>query len=243
MIEPQVSVVLPVFNGARYLAAAIGSVLSQDGLLEVLVHDDGSTDATPGILAELAAGDPRLSVSRAANAGPAAARNACLGRVRGSMVAFMDHDDLWPPGRLARQVALLAATPTAGGVIGRTCIFDSVDAHGWPVASAASRTETAGFLQACLFRRAAVEASGGFDASLRAADDFDFLLRMIEGGTRLTVDPEVAVYYRLHPGQWTADLAETGRHTAQALLKSVRRRRAAGAAGLVEWRLDPGTEG
>jgi glycosyltransferase involved in cell wall biosynthesis len=232
-----VSVVMPVHNGERFLAAALQSILTQQVDLEVLVHDDGSTDATAGILADAALREPRVRVSRAANAGPANARNVCLPKMRGSLVAFMDHDDLWPAGRLERQVDLLARTPSADGVLGHTMLFDELDANGHPADTPVRRVEMAGLLQAGLFRARAVDAVGGFDAQLRAADDFDFLLRMIEHGARLTIDPDVAVFYRQHPGQWTKDLAKTGLQTARALRKSLDRRRQGNAIAPFNWRL------
>lgn len=235
---PKVSVVFPVFNGARFVVEAMRSVLNQTPALEVVVHDDGSVDETYEIVAALAHDDPRIDLSRGPNAGPAAARNTCLSRIRGDLVAFMDHDDIWPAGRLAHQLEILQRKDAAAGVIGETFIFDSLNAEGQPRTSPKSRRVLAGLLQAGLFRRSALAQIGRFDTSLRAADDLDLLLRLVEAGFRLHVDNEIAVYYRLHAEQWTGDLAQTSAQTVRALGKSLARRRQEAGADRLEWRLN-----
>jgi glycosyltransferase involved in cell wall biosynthesis len=107
--SPLVSVIVPVFNGARFLAQAIDSILAQRyAPLELIVVDDGSTDATPAVAERY---DGKLRYLRQANAGPAAARNAGIVAARGAILAFLDSDDLWLPGKLARQVDRFIARP------------------------------------------------------------------------------------------------------------------------------------
>jgi glycosyltransferase involved in cell wall biosynthesis len=232
-----VSVVMPVFNGAARVADAVASVLRQrDVEFELLIHDDGSTDETAAVLEALAAADSRIDLSRGPNRGPAASRNHLLQRARAEYVAFLDHDDLWPDGRLGRQLARLERAPDAPAVMGETVIFDTLDSKGMPARTARSRRVLAGLLQAGLFRYSAVAATGGFAREFTVADDFDFLLRMIETCGPFQIDQEVAVWYRLHPGQWTADLELTAQATARALAHSLRRRRSAGATGGIAWR-------
>jgi glycosyltransferase involved in cell wall biosynthesis len=235
-----VAVVMPVFNGAACVADAVASVLRQrDVEFELLIHDDGSTDETPGLLEALAAADSRIDLSRGPNRGPAASRNRLLERAQAEYVAFLDHDDLWPDGRLRRQVARLDRVPPAPAVMGETLMFDTLDSEGIPARSARSRRVLAGLLQAGLFRRSAIAATGQFAPEFTVADDFDFLLRMIETCGSFQIDHEVAVWYRLHPGQRTADLELTGQATARALAHSLQRRRSAGATGRVAWRDSP----
>jgi glycosyltransferase involved in cell wall biosynthesis len=233
----RVSVVMPVFNGAASVASAVGSVQRQRGCeLELLIHDDGSTDETAVVLEQLAAEDPGIDVSVGPNSGPAASRNWLLKRASGAYVAFLDHDDVWPDGRLARQLGRLDAAPAAPAVLGETLMFEALDGNGAPIRTARSRRVLAGLLQAGLFRRSAITVAGPFDEGFRAGDDFDFLLRVIESSGPLEIEHEVAVWYRLHPGQWTADLELSGQGTARALAHSLRRRRLAGIPGPIEWR-------
>ena len=101
-----VSVIIPVFNGERTIAAAIDSALAQefDGGIEVIVVNDGSTDATAEILRDF--GD-RIRVIDQPNGGPAGARNAAVRASHGEYLAFLDADDIWLPGKLRKTLAAL----------------------------------------------------------------------------------------------------------------------------------------
>src|SRR5215471_16919398 len=107
--QPIISVVMPCYNGARYLAAAAGSALGQTyGNVELVLIDDGSTDASHGIQAELErAYGERVILLRTSHAGPYPARNAGLRRARGELIAFLDSDDWWEPTALATLHAAL----------------------------------------------------------------------------------------------------------------------------------------
>ena len=108
-----VSVVIPVWNGALHLAQAVESVLAQEHPAdEILVVDDGSTDGTPAVASRF----PQVRYLRQENRGPGPARNLGLRESRGSLVAFLDHDDLWLPGKLGAQLDRLAQEPAADGV-------------------------------------------------------------------------------------------------------------------------------
>lgn len=105
------SVIMPVYNGSQYLAAAFESVLAQTyPLHEIIVIDDGSTDSSPDILRSY--GD-RLRVTRQDNQGIAAARNVGLRQVTGDVINFIDQDDLWPAGRTEALVRALQSDPDA----------------------------------------------------------------------------------------------------------------------------------
>ena len=95
-----ISCIVPVYNGERYLAETLQSILGQRvGPLEVIVVDDGSTDGTAGVARRFGSA---IRVLHQTNAGPAAARNLGLSEARGDFVAFLDADDLWKPDKLAR---------------------------------------------------------------------------------------------------------------------------------------------
>ncbi|MEN3746058.1 glycosyltransferase family A protein [Sphingomonas sp. HF-S3] len=224
---PEVSVVMPVYNGAAYVEAALRSIAAQDMDMEILVHDDGSTDDSLEIVRAFARLDGRLDISTGSNAGPASARNRCLERARGRWIAFLDHDDVWPVGRLRRQVGMLEKNAKAGAVLGHCIMFGSSPDDPASLSSADGRKVLAGFLQAGTFRSEALRALGGLDPDLRAADDLDLYLRLAESNWSLMIDPEIAFHYRLHPGQWTADTRFATSQTVRALHKSISRRRAA----------------
>jgi len=112
-----VSVIIPTHNYARYVVEAIESVLAQTvaerEILEILVVDDGSTDDTPRVLAEL--DDRRLRVIRFDEPrGVSVARNTALGEARGELIAYHDADDRWRPDKLERQLEVLRAEPEVG---------------------------------------------------------------------------------------------------------------------------------
>src|SRR3954451_17333719 len=125
--RPRVSVVMAAYEAERFLAEAIESALDQDypaDLVEVLVVDDGSTDATGAIAAHYAAETGRVHVLRQDNAGNVAATNAAFAWAEGDVVALLDADDAWRPGRIARAVELLAARPEVGLVYGNMTVID-----------------------------------------------------------------------------------------------------------------------
>ncbi len=102
-MNPKTSVIIPVKNGARFVAEAVASVLEQlgDGD-EILAVDDGSTDETPAILSRIA--HPGLRLISAGGRGISAARNMGFAAARGAFIAFLDHDDLWPADRHAAML-------------------------------------------------------------------------------------------------------------------------------------------
>src|ERR1700722_11062092 len=109
MMKPHltVSCVIPVFNGERFLAEAIESVLAQSyETSEIIVVDDGSTDGTKTVAARF---DQRVAYVEQSNAGPASARNHGIQRASGDFIAFLDSDDLWHPEKTAIQLAHFAA--------------------------------------------------------------------------------------------------------------------------------------
>ncbi|RBY78010.1 glycosyltransferase family 2 protein [Blastococcus sp. TF02-09] len=122
---PRVTVVIPCFNYARYLPAAVASALDQPGVaVDVVVVDDASTDDSLAVARALAADDPRVTVvAHAANAGPVATFNDGLAQVTGDYLIRLDADDLLTPGSVQRAVALAEAFPTVGIVYGRPLHF------------------------------------------------------------------------------------------------------------------------
>ena len=110
--QPLVSVVIPVWNGARHIEACLRSVLSQDVKdMEIIVVDDGSTDDTWAILTRLSGEDRRICPVRQSNAGASVARNTGLDRCQGKYVRFVDADDVVPAGSMA---ALITSAETGG---------------------------------------------------------------------------------------------------------------------------------
>jgi glycosyltransferase involved in cell wall biosynthesis len=205
----RVSVIIPTFNGAATLHEAISSIRAQNVSHEIIVVDDGSTDATPRLdLGEVI----RI---RQDNRGPAAARNAGLTRATSPFVAFLDDDDLWLPEKLRLQVGTLEAHPEALATIGlSTCDLD-----------APRSTFFQYQLGAALMRREAFDRFGGFDARLPGSEDVDWFLRVRDGG-RLVRTEDLVQIVRRDGGNITRGktLAELGFH--KVVQRSIERRRA-----------------
>lgn len=203
---------MSVYNGERFLAEAIDSVLAQTfSEFEFLILDDGSTDATSVILLAQAARDSRIRPIIRENRGLVVSLNQLLGEARGPLVARMDADDICHPERFARQVAFLAANPDYG-VVG--CRTDDIDENGapWPLNAAPHPLGHEDFLQAIeigapllchpavMYRREVVLAVGGYHAAFQHCEDLDLWLRLASV-TRLGNLPERLIRYRHYAGQ------------------------------------------
>jgi glycosyltransferase involved in cell wall biosynthesis len=201
MSPPSISCIVPAYQAARYIAAALDSIFAQTlSPFEVIVVDDGSTDATPQLLDRY--GD-RIRRLRRANAGPAAARNDGIRAARGEWLAFLDADDLWHPEKLARQTAFLAARPdldcclTWKRQFWEDCVRadeERLRREQHPIT-----TDAPGYvLQTLLVGRTDFLRIGLLDERLRVGEDTDWLARAEDLGLRRGVIPEVLVYRRMH---------------------------------------------
>lgn len=224
-MSPLVSVIVPVFDGARTIERALASVLAQEHRpLEVLVVDDGSSDATPDILTRLAGEHPELRVIRQDNAGPAAARNRGITEARGELLAFNDADDVWLPGKLTAQLALLGDNDFV------ICAFQNVADDGFPMAPWAIRKEgpdaLPGFVfQAMLARRAAFDKIGMLDEAMRWAEDTDWFLRAHDLGLAMKKSDEVYVRRMVHDKNLSGRVADSQRMLVRAVRASLMRRK------------------
>jgi glycosyltransferase involved in cell wall biosynthesis len=223
-VAPPVSVIIPVHDGARFLAEAIASVDEQGLDAEVVVVDDGSTDDSAAV-----AEGRRARCVRQARQGPSAARNAGIAASSAPVVAFLDADDLVPPGALALQLAHLATNPDAGGVIGmqRCEVLDDVDLPGWAVADGVGGPDEVRrpLPISLVAHRSTFERVGGFDPALGLSEDVDWLFRAKDLGVVIDVVPDVVRIRRIHGANLTYDTAGLRRATFEVLGARARRRR------------------
>lgn len=194
-VEPLVSVIVPAYNDAAFIGAAIESALAQDyPRLEVIVVDDGSTDET---VSKAAGYGERVRVIEQRNSGAAVARNRGMEAARGELIAFLDADDFWLAGKIRTQVEHLQRHPDIGAVYSRWAEWY------WPqvadpltVVPASSAVEPLGIdldesgwiypkllldcsvhTSTAVLRKQVVERVGGFDGQLRKGQDYDYWLR------------------------------------------------------------------
>lgn len=225
--KPFISVIVPVYNGEKYLAEALESIRRQDyEPLEVVVVDDGSTDRT----GEIARGfDLNLRYTRQPNRGPSAARNRGLEMARGEIVAFQDADDLWPEGKLALQLQKLMDDPSLEIVLGRVQRIKLAGvADGEEVFEDFSEPHIAFNLGSALYRKSVFDRVGLFDVTMRYSEDVEWLMRARERGVRMIVLKQVTLLYRLHGQNMTHGRDIRGVRFMNALKKSVDRRKRAG---------------
>lgn len=210
---PRFSVVMPAYDCALYIGAAVTSVLTQtESDLELIVVDDGSTDGTDSVVAALALSDVRVRLLRRTHAGIAAAMNVGIAAARGQVLARLDADDLWRPDFLASAAAELTRHPDAGVVYARAAAMrlDGTPTigelglplfyPGRPLPSMLRRDCTTAI--AFVVRRAYADRVGGYDESFRVNEDWDYALRLARRCRFVFID-RVLAYYRLRPNSTT----------------------------------------
>jgi len=216
MKGPLASVVIPAYNSEHYIDEAIESVLTQTySPLELIVVDDGSTDRT----AELADSYSEATVITQENSGPSAARNRGAAAARGEFLAFHDSDDAMTPDKLAVQVGHLLDNPSAGCVLAEQELLIEPGAE-LPFWAEGSKVPTMMpprppefadepdvHPMTLVVRREIFERVGQFNESMRAAEDFDWMLRAAEDGVEIARLPRVLLRRRVHPESLTQDAA------------------------------------
>ena len=215
-----VDVLIPVFNGAPYLKEAIESIQNQAvSDLQIIIVDDGSTDATPTILAAIAAADPRVQVITTANRGIVDALNLALEHCSAPFIARHDADDIAYPDRFTVQLAYFAEHPDC---VAQSATVRHIDETGRPVGSFGRLPSAAlgdalyipaiepylihPFLMA---RREALVEAGGYRPVLHS-EDTDLYWRLREKGKLHNID-SVLGDYRLHGGSISGGSLENGR--------------------------------
>jgi glycosyltransferase involved in cell wall biosynthesis len=238
----KLSCLIPVYNGEAFLPAAIESVLGQSYRdFEVIVVDDGSVDRSAEIIAGYADRDPRVQLHSKPNGGIVSALNFGLGKCSGELVARMDADDIALPTRFQVQVDEFARRPDAVAVGG---LIQSIDEHGQGISAPGSPsrvTETRLDIfppvvanvqhSAGTFRRAALNAVGGYRRTFPHAEDYDLYLRLASHG-RFYNPASLVLYYRVHSSSLSMVNLQTQERSAVLAEVSARAR----AAGLP----DPG---
>ena len=225
--SPALSVIIPVYNGARLIGETLRSVLAQRyDPIEIVVVDDGSTDGTLDVVSREA---PGCICIRQENQGPPVARNAGIERATGEVIALLDADDLWPANKLALQMPHMAPDSEFDMVLGHTQHFRDHEAT-------EDRPAWREFVQpyfiiqlgCALFRRSVFEAVGGFDPALTYSDDFDFLLRTREHEIPTAFVHETTILYRRHAGNMTQIEGHESPSLLRLMKRSLDRRRSMG---------------
>jgi len=204
----QVTTIIPAYNAAEYVATAIESALEQKAVSQqIIVIDDGSTDATPRVLENFG---ERIEVIRQDNLGLSAARNAGIQAARGELIAFLDADDVWCDNKLAKQVAILRDNPEVAMVHSRTVSWDAANGRENDFVKAPSKDyrddcfsklyeSNAICVSSVMVRTSCLQQIGGFDERIvrPTTQDYDLWLR-IAFQHRLEFIDDKGVLYRRH---------------------------------------------
>jgi len=217
-----VSVIIPTYNRAAFLAEAVGSVLRQAYRpLEVIIVDDGSTDETAHVVAQFGS---QVRYQYQPNRGPAAARNHGLRLAGGELIGFLDSDDWWPDDALDLQLDLLSKNPSVEIVSGHAVQVRREP--GAPEIEVISPPQFTMNLSCTLFRRSAFDRTGGFDEKLWHCDDWDLFMRVRELGLPMLIHDSVVHFYRRHESNITNQRSVSQQYQVKMLRQSLARRRA-----------------
>jgi glycosyltransferase involved in cell wall biosynthesis len=196
MNRPLVSVIVPVYNGARFIAEAIKSIWAQNyNPMEIIVVDDGSTDDTPNIVQSFKG----IRYIRQSNQGVAAARNTGIHNSKAQLIAFLDADDYWANDKLNVQVDCLLKHPHIGYTLGvqRNFLEYGIERPFW-LKEEHLLNEHIGFLQTLVIRREIFDMVGLFNPDLRITEDVEWFSRVADASITKMVVPEAVVYRRIH---------------------------------------------
>ncbi|MCL1467396.1 glycosyltransferase family 2 protein [Argonema galeatum] len=207
-----ISVIIPVYNGEKYLAEAIQNIKNQDYKpLEIIVIDDGSTDGTPEVAAEF---KDCIRYVYQQNSGPAAARNHGIRIANGDVIAFLDVDDLWSDDKLKLQADYLANNPSVEIVQGliQQMKLSEPTANNQPIFEPAYKPYSYINLGSAIYRKSVFDKIGFFDETLNYAEDVDWFIRAWENGISKLVLERVSLFYRKHKDNMTSgkNLVELG---------------------------------
>ena len=206
-----ISVVIPNYNREQYIGATLESILSQTKVPEeIIVIDDGSTDASEDVVRSY---EPHVRLIKQSNQGPGAARNHGLKLATGEFIQFFDSDDLLTENKLETQAKALTSSGAdmAYGPWAKVAINHSVIKFHETVIQQGALPTThkpltwflrgwVSVFQACLFRTAMIRQVGGYREDLMPTEDSELLFRILSSGAKLLHVPDSLVLYRVHDG-------------------------------------------
>ncbi len=236
-MTPAVSVIMPVRNGAAWLAESVASIRAQDfATFEFIIVDDGSDDGTAALLASFAAADPRIRVFRQAPQGIVAALDTAIAQARAPYLARLDADDRTRPDRLRKQLAFMEAHPEVGLLGTWAEVIDGAGTRVGRLTPPADPAHLARVLgrtnpfvhSSVMMRTALVRRLGGYRSAFRAAEDYDLWLRIAEVASIANLAEDLTQYRRHAASQSQRDAVRQAFSTRLAQRAAAARRSGAG---------------
>ena len=220
MSQPLISVIIPVYNGETFIGAAIESILRQEyPNLEIIVVNDGSTDGTTDVLKPF---ESKIEIIAKPNQGQAAARNVGIKHASGSIIGFLDADDLWSHHHIDVLLPPLLADDALMISRGQTRFIKSLDDRATQITEKIFAFALVG---AALFRRAVFDRIGFFDETMKQGEDLDWNIRFAESGLLETQTDETVLFYRRHADNITNNLEASKSGNFQAFRNKLKRHR------------------
>jgi len=226
MAFPLVSVVVPVFNRAKYLAQALESVLAQEyEPTQLIVVDDGSSDGS----GEIARTYDQVHYLHQVNQGVAAARNAGIAASRGQFIAFLDSDDWWTPDKLSVQIDVLLRNPVPCYSLThmRWNLEPGCALPAWFTMPWLLKEPQEGSMSSVVVPRTVLERVGIFDSHYQVGEDRDWFVRAQDAGISRIVLPNVCLHRRVHDANLSAQTELSRLNLLHSVAASARRKRAA----------------
>jgi glycosyltransferase involved in cell wall biosynthesis len=222
--NPLVSVIIPVYNGQKYLAATIESVIQQTYQpLEIIVIDDGSTDNSTAIARSYS----EVNYIYQNNQGVAVARNTGIANSQGEFIAFIDQDDLWTSNKLAVQIDYLLKHPNLAYTITkmRTFLESDIDKPAWLKAEFLDSDISAYIVGSLVAHRFIFNQIGKFNPIYKFGNDSDWFFRAIDAGFPATVIPEMLLYKRIHDANESHKIQAMTEDMLKLIRASIQRKR------------------
>ena len=208
MTTHMASAIIPVYNGGRYIAEALASVLAQSYRpMEIIVVDDGSTDDSAEIIRAL----PGVTYIRQENSGTAVARNTGVAVSRGQWIAFLDQDDRWTPDKLAVQIGFMQNHPVGYTVACERLVVEAgMELPSWLKPELVRKDHAAWLPGTLVVRREVFDVVGLFDTAYSSSSDSDWFFRAKDAGIPMAVLPDVLLEKRIHTANQSYDSTLAG---------------------------------
>ena len=230
---PSISVIVPAYGVAHFLAEALDSLRAQDfSNWEAIVVDDGAPDDVASVVAGFAE-DPRIRLLQTDNGGIAIARNRAVPAARAPLVCLLDGDDAYKSDYLSTMIAAIEADPALGFVTCDAWItglraregqpFSRYTPQVGPITLERVLSRAFNVFVGCTIRRSALDRVGGFDGRLRSAEDLDLWIRLLEGGWQCGYVSRPLVRYRRRSDSLSADTVGLLRGTEQVYMNAAAR--------------------
>lgn len=225
--DPLVSIVIPVYNCANFIGAALDSVFAQEfESFEVVIVNDGSDD-TEQLLTVLAPYRDRIVYAEQENAGAASARNAAIALSRGELIAFLDADDIWLPEYLRLQTEFLSANGldmvycdallTGEPLYDGKRFTDSAPSRGKVTTVSLITTECNVITSGTILRKRVLEKINLFDRALPIMQDFDLWYRVARSGAEIGYQKRILLRYRVELSGLSGSSVERSHRNIEAL--------------------------